>query len=560
MRSNFLSLPLVLALVGCGSSESPPTPRQANAPLPSPEVGESRPGVAYRVAIPAADPSFDIVFQVLEPRTLVGGESYPLIMHSHGFGNARTSSYEPTGEVGNLALFTENGYGAISIDMRGHGETGGLIRVHDPDAEIQDVIRIVDWAEENLDWVARGFDANAGEENIVLGSVGASYGGQFQLLLHAVDPDSRLDAIVPSNTWTDLTTALHTNDVPKSGWLTLLFGAADNQDGDGGNFDPFVTQTAANAFATNRIADDGLEFLRYHSFDYFCDGIPVATNGGAGTTPLQPAAAPLPIPVLLSQGARDTLFTVNDALNNYDCLRAIGSPDVRMISYQSGHNTIFPGPGVTFQSPQPTAADRNCGTLTLDEATLAFFDEHLKGQVGQSNAVIGNPDDICLSLDVNNAITVDRNNFPIGGTEFSFEATPVAAGNSQAVVVADSIFQADADGAVVAGIPTATITLEVPGAGAFVEPDAIVFIGIGHNRASGNGQGVWDTIDNQVIPLRGTGEHSVNLTFVGEVLQPGDRLAVLLYGSYLTHQLSASRDPLAANVMVSGSVNIPVTP
>ncbi|MDD9893676.1 MAG: hypothetical protein OXT49_09260 [Gammaproteobacteria bacterium] len=552
----FVVLVVSLLLQACGGS--PSRTRLDDEAIEPPAPGETRAGLSYRVAIPAADPSFDIVFQILEPQTFSGDETYPLIIHSHGFGNARAPSHDFSEEVGNLDRLTANGYGALSIDMRAHGESGGQIRVHDPDAEIQDVLLILDWAEENLPWVTTHFDAKAGEVNQLIGTVGASYGGQWQMLTHAIDPKKRIDAIVPSNTWSDLSDALNTNGVLKSGWTGLLFGGGNNAGDRQDNFDPYVTQILATTAATNNMPADGIEFLRYHGFDYFCDGGPaVTTNGGPGTSPQQAPIPPVGIPALFTQGMRDSLFTFNHALNNFRCMRNVGGSDVRLMTYQSGHNTIFPGPGVIYQNPQPTAADRNCAALTLDDATHAFFDEHLLGMSGRLNAVMGNADTLCLSLDVNRGVEVDINNLIEGGTAFTFPDSRVTAGNTQAVTVANGQYTAPAEGAVIAGIPIAEVTVTTPSG---QSADTIVFIGIGHNRASGNGQGVWDTVEDFVVPVRGTGTHTIELSAVAEFLQPGDQIAVNLHGSFSTHATSFSRDPLGAVAVVSGTVNIPIMP
>ncbi len=555
MLRNIITILVVGLVCACGSA---PNARAPGEPVAPPGPGETRPGLAYRVAIPAADPGFEIVFQVLEPQEFSGDKSYPLIVHSHGFGNARAQSHDFSDEVGNLDRLTANGYGALSIDMRAHGESGGKIRVHDPEAEIQDVLLILDWAQANLPWVTTHFDAKAGQVNQLIGTVGASYGGQWQLLTHALDPKQRIDAMVPSNTWHDLGVALNTNGVLKSGWVGLLFGGGVNAGDRGDNFDPYVTELLATSTALNQMPADGLEFLRYHSIGYFCDAGPaVGSNGGPGTAPVYPPLPPTGIPALFSQGMRDSLFSFNHALDNLRCLRRVGSPDARLMTYQSGHNTIFPGPGVIYQSPQPTAADRNCADLTLDDATHAFLDEHLLGMSGRLEAVMGPADQLCLSLDVNHAVVVDLNELLIGGTAFSFPETQVIAGNAQAVSVAAQQYIAPEGGAVVAGIPTARITVTSPSG---LDADTIVFIGIGHRRASGNGQGVWDTMEDFVIPLRGTGEHTVELSAVAERLLPGDQLAINLHGSFSTHAASVSRDPAAAVALVSGTVNIPILP
>lgn len=228
------------------------------------------------------------------------------------------------------------------------------------------------------------------------------------------------------------------------------------------------------------------------------------------------------------------------------------------MTYQSGHNTIFPGPGVIYQSPQPNASDRNCAALTLDDATHAFFDVHLLGMPeSRLNDVMGPQDNICLSLDVNQAVEVDLDNLLIGGTAFTFPATPVVIANPLATTVASGQYTAPAEGAVLAGIPTASVNIASQTG---LDVDAIVFIGIAHQRASGLGQGIWDTVEDFVIPLRGTGDHTVELSAVAERLMPGDQIAVNLHGTYSTHVSSFSRDPLAAVVMVSGTVNVPIMP
>lgn len=552
---------LSLAALGCcllACGNSPDSGRANSVAIAPPASGESRAGESYRVQISGHDGQ-DLVFQVFEPQQFNGDSSYPMVLHSHGFGNARATEYSDEGvqNVGNIKLLTENDYGVVSIDMRAHGESAGQIRVHDPDAEIQDVILIVDWIEANLPWVTRRFDAQAGETNIVLGSVGASYGGQYQLLLNAVDPKRRLDAMVPSNTWYDLARALNTNDVLKSGWINLLFAGGNNAGDRTDNFDPYVTQLLLASELNNRMPDDGIEFLRYHSNAYFCEGEAVSSNGGPGTRALQAPDAPPAIPALFTQGLRDTLFNFNDALDNYRCLRDVGAADVRLLTYQSGHNTIFPGPGVAFQPSQPVSTDRNCASLTYDQAMLAFLDEHLKLQAGRVDAVMGDPDDICLSLTVADGIIVQRDNLGGASTAFDLGNTTVTNLNTTGLpaVAEGSLFTANSEGLVLAGIPRAQISLSTTSG---LGTDPILMVGIGHRRASGNGQGIWDVVDNAVTPIRGNGDFSFDLAGIAEGLSPGDEVAILLFSSYLTHQLSGTRDPLSFSMTVSGSVQVPI--
>ncbi|MFT5063525.1 MAG: hypothetical protein ACI91G_000894 [Gammaproteobacteria bacterium] len=45
-----------------------------------------------------------------------------------------------------------------------------------------------------------------------------------------------------------------------------------------------------------------------------------------------------------------------------------------------------------------------------------------------------------------------------------------------------------------------------------------------------NRDGQWQLIDNQIMPIRNAGPHSVELAGVGERLASGEQLGVLFYG------------------------------
>ena len=91
---------------------------------------------------------------------------------------------------------------------------------------------MLDWAEANL----RNLLYRDG--NLVLGAVGASYGGGYQMMLLAIDPQQRMDAIVPQITWNDIDTALAPNGVTKSGWALALIGASTAS--TRGSLDPVI--------------------------------------------------------------------------------------------------------------------------------------------------------------------------------------------------------------------------------------------------------------------------------------------------------------------------------
>ncbi len=108
---------------------------------------------------------------------------------------------------------------------------------------------------------------------------------------------------------------------------------------------------------------------------------------------------------VLYQGMRDTLFNFNEGYANYECLRSEGG-DVRLLTYQSGHNTAYlvPDPGEKYLPPG-NAIDERCGSLHKKTAMRAFFDQYLKGEPGAAAAVPTKP---CLSIAKDDAVLVSQ--------------------------------------------------------------------------------------------------------------------------------------------------------
>ena len=218
---------------------------------------------------------------MFEPSTLEGGKTYPLVLQASGFGLTRETAAsidnaEPSSIV-SLKPLVEAGYGVISFDHRGHGESGGVVRNMDPDYEGKDVLAVLDWAEARLDWLK--YRPSAGDpHNLVLGSIGGSYGGMYQFLLHNIDPKHRLDAMVAWVAPNDLTTSNFPGGVAKASYLAIRARAAA-----GPPIDPYVLRASAASLQANKMVDGYADFLYYHSNQYFCADRRVATNGGPGT-------------------------------------------------------------------------------------------------------------------------------------------------------------------------------------------------------------------------------------------------------------------------------------
>lgn len=546
-------------------------------------------GRSYRVETLSRVDGEAIVFELFEPDRIDCERGHALILEGHGYSGSRQTSSEGGGIAALGAPINEltaAGYAVISIDQRGHGESGGTVRVMDPDFEGQDMIAIVDWAEQHLDWLARD------NGNLQLGAMGGSYGGGYQMLLWAIDPDRRLDAIVPEITWNNLDFSLNPGGVVKSYWGLVLGGAGDAATGLGQ--DPFIRSTLIEAGATGSFPPAASTFFNYHSPDYFCGNsrgtqlreagdtsaftldpvtslLPITADGRfvVETPPIQ--GAPPRVDALIFQGIRDDLFNLNEAHANFQCLQR-GGGDVRLLSYPFGHHFLSPNLGLLIEGAlsQSVPLDRSCGPIDASAAILAWFDDKIRG-IGNADDVITTGQDVCLSLTQGEAISVPT--MPIGGEAFPIAGPgglPVtvlngAAGILPAIVPLTTV---EEDVNAIAGIPTAEITLsrgsEALDAACLDASlpalplgtcDAIVFVGLGIIRAN---LPVPDLIEEQTRPLRGIGTHAVDLTGVAERLNPGDQLALFLYGFQDGFALSFSRDLTVPLVTVSGEVRLPL--
>lgn len=581
-----LTLTMALNVTGCRessssrhqttSSNSEPqyaaVPRDAsgyNNTIPeSPPPGQSREGKTYSIYVEGPQTGDVIAFTVFEPTVFTGGEKYPLLLYGHGGGDSRATDrnnpalvYSPFND--NIKLFLDNGYGVVSMDQRGHGESGGTIRVMDPDYEGLNLIAILNWIEANLDWLAYGPSVDGRDQNnIVLGAIGASYGGGFQLLLNNIDPQQRLDAIVPESTWYDLRNSIMPNGVAKSTWgsFLLLSLTRAGSEFDRNHSDPYVTNVFVDMMSGRPLTQDQNDFLYYHGNSYFCGDRTIASNGGP--RPLFSPTPPPPVHALFFQGMRDTLFTFNEAYNNYRCLRDAGG-EVYLMSHQSGHNAtpIVLDAGlrpVPFDPDQPgpplNSYNSDCGEQDLHDTSLAFFDRHLKGQRSESSFL---PKPVCVSLDQGDAIWLDTVSHGKSGRPIELTQTPVLAGVGGSPVVAEPSLVVDSADQVLAGIPELEIRLQAALPVDTGEP--IIFAGIGIMRA--NSPGIWQLADNQITPLRGTGEHRLALNGIGERLQVGDSVALLLYGGHDQYPYTGSvngHEPAVMPVTVEGRLWLPL--
>lgn len=519
------------ALAAAGSALATPD-GQGQA---SPGAGQTITGRSYSVYLTAPGTGERIALTVHEPTRFTGGQKYPLIMQGHGFSFSRSKTPDgtlgslaniaPVGALaGNIRPLLDAGFGVISFDQRGHGESTATVTTMDPELDGKNLVQMVDWAEDNLDWLAYK------DGNLRLGAVGGSYGGGFQLTLLALDPKKRLDAIVPQVTWNDLSYSLVPGNVPKSGYGAGLLAAGEF--GTGFRMDQKYVTMILNAAATNVVSNADQQTLRYHSLKYFCDGV---TQTGR-----LPATHPPRVDALFMQGNYDALFDVNEAYANYKCLSESGG-DVRLYTYPAGH--ILPSsPGLIFPAPNATAGLFSCGSKSASAMEVGFLRAKLKDE---PDAFASQPK-VCLSLD-SAGDAIAQTDVKVGGSAYNLPPMLVGANLLGAVPAVINLYKPGTT-TVLAGIPTATLTLADPILGVYGIGDPIVFVALGKNGLP---------LNDQIMPIRGYGTHQINLKAVAKRLAAGEQLQLLYYGTHYQYFEAGSRfsPPL---VKVTGQVRLPL--
>jgi len=462
-------------------------------------VEETRQGIVYHHHVEVESTSDKLAITIMEPTAMEAGASYPLILHGHGYGGQRNKEAD-----GFQQRLRDEGYYVISIDQRGFGESSGTVRVMSPDYEGQNLIALLDWAE-NLPGLARFADTK-----MVVGSYGGSYGGMYQYLLAAADPEERLRVIAPDITPYDLSYSLSSHNVPKSFWAAGLaamgelspFGSWADDFPEGfikfwqrelientTNQDLTIVESLLRGLVAGKLSDNSHNMLEYHSLKYFCEGKAAGPQDGfllGQADPMRVLPKPLPaIDALISQGINDTLFNFNEAVSAYECLGKRGG-DVRLITHQSGHilplapdmlpdwDTNMDWMYAMFHPPefQQAGGSEDCGAVDRFEATFAWFEEKLKHNTGLMDSALPTGNNVCLSLSDEKAIAVER--VKKGGTTYEVAMdTPAVSGPigvlasmagslpMKATLQSQTLFTVpkDSEGMVLAGIPVLNINL-----------------------------------------------------------------------------------------------------
>jgi ABC-2 type transport system ATP-binding protein len=457
--------------------------------------------------VPSTD-GVEVAITVFRPAGACAEAPTPVVLHGHGWGGSRIKAVNDE-----ASLFLDAGYGLVSIDARGHGDTTGESQLMHRDAEVHDYRAVLDWVHDNLDWVQR--EDSGVDKDIVAGAYGASYGGGWQLMTAAFD--DRLDAIVPVVTWNDLAESLAPNTVPRTGWISLLYGSGEaNVD-----LDPRVREWHAEIQLTGEIPDAAREHVAGSSPGSFIDQIDV--------------------PALIVQGVPDTLFNLNEAVRNYEGLRDNGV-DVRLLGINTGH--VFPA----LQPTGINAPARDAIDVCLDDVEAHvrdFLDAHLRADAQAAARVAAVPR-VGLSTEQGGCAT--GSDWPIHERDVEV-ALPGLVAPEPAGSLLLPLFEAEED-LIVAGIPTLTGTVPSP-------LDDRFFVSLVLRRSDG-GQVVHD----QVMPVRTTladddGTLTADLAGVATEMAAGDQLLLRVDGANEQFALATSRRPGAA-LLSDVTVAIPV--
>ncbi|MEU7551469.1 alpha/beta fold hydrolase [Streptomyces sp. NPDC044571] len=275
-----------------------------------------------------------------------GGRPRPAVLLGHGFGGSKD---DVRAQAERLA---REGYAVLTWSARGFGRSGGQIGLNDPDDEVKDVSRLVDW-------LARRPEVRLdGDGDPRVGVAGASYGGAVSLL--AAGYDRRVDAIAPQITYWSLADSLFPQGVFKKLWSGLFFTTGSAA----------VVPPAAGAAgaAPQAPAAPGCGRFRPELCAMY-ERVAAAGKPDAEARALlerrSPAAVAerIKVPTLVVQGQDDSLFPLDQADAMAKAVAANGAP-VSVDWASGGHD------GGMRESAR------------IEGRVTAWFDRYLKGDGG----------------------------------------------------------------------------------------------------------------------------------------------------------------------------------
>ncbi|MFF5917633.1 alpha/beta fold hydrolase [Streptomyces flavochromogenes] len=231
----------------------------------------------------------------------------PAVLLGHGFGGSKD---DVRAQAEQLA---RDGYAVLTWSARGFGASTGEIGLNDPDHEVEDARKLIDWLAARPEVLLD----KPGDPRV--GVTGASYGGAISLL--AAGHDGRVDAIAPQITYWNLADALFPNDVFKKLWAGIFFSAG-NQPGAASAGAPGKAPAGKTA-ACGRFTPELCSLY---------ERVAVSGKPDAAARALLEARSPsavgsrIKVPALLVQGQSDSLFTLAQSDAMARTLTANGAP------------------------------------------------------------------------------------------------------------------------------------------------------------------------------------------------------------------------------------------
>ena len=526
-------------------------------------------------------PTTRIFFNVLTPKRCPG-DTFPVVFNYAAWGTQRikhlavaqrllTNGPMAISEEEFLRQLPQYGYIVISADPRGIGDSvpangGGVQRLMDPAAEIQDARQILDWAYDHAEEFGIQTEPDSGiAKDIKVGTFGLSYGGGFQMSLAALDP--RIDAIVPTMTWNDIYYSIVPGGAVKLGWagflclsgtavgqqyspylgaLCRIVGPSNPQGGlmrtmtDVSTFvgvapgqtptqmqlarqQQLMSEFGLSAFPTQAQV---IDFLERPGAAWFASQQAAAQPWGYGES----QAVLRPVPALFVQGNSDLLFNLTEGYWNWRYFKAAGG-DTRLISTNGGHNAFL------------GLRTGDCGSNNAVTSTLAWFDHYLKGEDSDRFAAIPQ---VCISVSntvmaphVRN-VGVEMSDFPVGSLSgagavpATRASVDVTLGELAVKPVFVPVTTVAGNDKVLAGVPTIASLTVTRGQGALPNHQVAAFVATGIRR---HGQLI--AVDQQVTGFA-EGTHTradenvqqddrILLPAVGEQLRDGDEVGLLFY-------------------------------
>jgi ABC-2 type transport system ATP-binding protein len=308
---------------------------------------------------PTTTAPVDICYTLFRPAGASTTNRVPVIMHSHGWGGSRITTIDAT-----VQRWLDAGYGVLSFDQRGFGESGGHAYVENPAYEGIDVQKMIGVLAAQ-DWVQMD-----GPGDPHLGAIGGSYGGGYQFVGAFTNLMTKgkpiFDALAPEITWFDVTESLAPQGVARTEWSAALSAAAVESDA----LPPNVYKALIEAAASGNWPDGSIPGTENLNTFFEKNGPKWHVSQGRQ----------LNIPVLFGQGATDTLFPLEQGFQNWAkaITKSARSRSI-FIAYNGGHTlpSVFPQGSVSANA-DPCSVKLNGSSFA--DLTVKFFNQRLRGQ------------------------------------------------------------------------------------------------------------------------------------------------------------------------------------